>query len=272
MSGCNRHHARADRQCADCALDAELRALPMIDPPPDLAAGVVAAIAGEDAALEARLRSLPQVEPPADLGARVDDAVADADAYDALEQALRTTPMLEPPAGWRDAIDVAIDDAMAFDPIAAVLRTTPALEPPIDLAAAVLDELAYEDQLRRGAVWRAGGIGLSAAAAGMLLLTDPAGIGSATASLFDRATAYVPTPEQLGPVAHLGDFRAPAEPGLADHVVSAFDSAQLALANGITPASATEWLGVGQLWWMVLGVVALVALNGALAKVMFRRA
>ncbi|MHC5019677.1 MAG: hypothetical protein ACYTGX_06115 [Planctomycetota bacterium] len=235
MTGCERHLDAFDPACADCALDVELRALPMVEPPADLAANVVAAIAGDDAALEARLRSVPAVEPPADLGARVAAAVWDAE-------------------------------------IDAALHATPMLEPPIDLAAAVLDELAYEDRLRRGAVWRAGGIALSAAAAGMLLLTDPAGFSSAGAAFFDRAAAYVPGPEQLGPVARLGDFTASAEPGLADHVVTAFDSAQLALAGGLSADSATAWFGAGGLWWMVLAVVGLVALNGVVAKVVLRRA
>lgn len=207
MSGCERHPAAFDPQCAVCALEAELRALPTMEPPADVAATVVAAIAGEDAALEARLRSMPHVEPP------------------------------------------------------------------LDLAAAVLDELAYEDRLQRSAVWRAGGISLSAAAAGMLLLTDPAGLSSAAASFFTRASAYVPRTEHLGPVATLGDFASRTEPGLADHVVSAFDSAQIALAGGMAgPQAAGGWFATGGLWWMVLGIAGLVALNGVVAKALMRRA
>lgn len=159
--GCDRHREAPLAGCVDCgaeaAIEAALRATPMIEPPASLRGRVRALLPAAPDPLVDMLGPAPPVEPPADLGARVLAAIADDDA--ALDAWLRAVPMVDPP---------------------------------VDLRARVLAELACEDGQRRGALWRAVAGGCAAAAAAAYVLIDPAGLGTAWAGMLDRAEAWLP--------------------------------------------------------------------------------
>ena len=159
--GCGEHREMPLADCAECAaeaaIEAALRATPLVEPPASFRGQVLAALPAEQDPLVDLLGPAPPVEPPADLSARVLAAIAEDDAR--LEDWLRSVPMVDPP---------------------------------VDLRTRVLAELRLEDRQRRGVAWRAVAGGCAAAAAAAYVLVAGAGRGTAWAVMLDGAEAWPP--------------------------------------------------------------------------------
>ena len=109
------------------------------------------------------------------------------------------------------------------------LRAVEPVDPPddVDIAGDVAAQLEAEARALRGSAWRGVAAGVSAAAAGALLLADPAGLATAWAGVVGRVDALLPVAET--PL--------PAVPDAVAAPVSAtFDGARTFVATGAAGA------------------------------------